>query len=182
MKPFPVLETERITLRQLRQEDAVEVFDYFSKDEVTEYYDLESFIELKQAAELISSWNDRYTKLEGIRWGITYSAADQVIGTCGFHNWSKEHFKAEIGYELAPEHWRKGIMAEVVERVVQYGFEELGLHRIEAFVDPDHIASRMLLEKKGFTKEGILRDCFYEKGRFVDAVVFSILSKEHEAQ
>ncbi|PZT53291.1 GNAT family N-acetyltransferase [Paenibacillus silvae] len=178
LNSFPVLITEKINLRQLRLEDAAELFDYFSKNEVTEFYDLESFIELKQAEELIRHWNDRFIKLEGMRWGITYPAEDKVIGTCGFHHWSKEHFKAEIGYELAPEHWRKGIMTGVIERVVQYGFKELGLHRIEAFVDPKHIASRKLLEKAGFTEEGTLRDCFYEKGKFVDAVVFGILSKD----
>ncbi|GGH55219.1 putative N-acetyltransferase YoaA [Paenibacillus silvae] len=179
MNTLPNLAAERVTLRQLRLEDAAELFDYFSKDEVTEFYDLESFIEVKQAEELIHRWNDRYAKLEGMRWGITYPAEDKVIGTCGFHNWSKEHFKAEIGYELAPEHWRKGLMTEVIGRVVQYGFKELGLHRIEAFVDPKHIASRKLLEKAGFTEEGTLRDCFYEKGKFVDAVVYAILSKDH---
>lgn len=68
----------------------------------------------------------------------------------------KRTFQGEIGYELAPEHWRKGIMTEVVETIVHYGFEELGLHRIEAFVVPNHTASRKLLEKTGFTEEGIL--------------------------
>lgn len=52
---FPILETERLILRQLRLEDAIELFDYFSKDEVTEFYDLDSFTDMKQAEELIEN-------------------------------------------------------------------------------------------------------------------------------
>lgn len=103
MSTFPVLHTERFILRQLKQEDARVLFQYFSLDEVTEFYDLESFKKLVQAEQLIDRWNERFVNDEGIRWAITLKSEDRVIGTCGFHNWMKEHDKAEIGYELAPE-------------------------------------------------------------------------------
>jgi ribosomal-protein-alanine N-acetyltransferase len=74
MKPFPTLITERLRLRQLRDEDANDLFHYFSKDEVTEYYDLESFTDVSQANELIHTWNGRYLEQQGIRWGITHRA------------------------------------------------------------------------------------------------------------
>jgi ribosomal-protein-alanine N-acetyltransferase len=180
MNPFPELETERLLLRQLGQEDAQHLFHYFSLDVVTEYYDLESFKELEQAVSLIRSWNQRFENGEGIRWGITLKTENRVIGTCGFHNWMKEHYKAEIGYELTPEYWRKGIMTEAIEEIVQFGFKELGLNRIEAFIDPENISSRKLLEKTGLKEEGLLKDCFFEKNRFVDAVIFAILKREKE--
>ncbi|MBN3526741.1 GNAT family N-acetyltransferase [Paenibacillus apiarius] len=178
MKSFPILETDRLRLRQLRAEDAQELYHYFSQDEVTQYYDLESFVEMRQAEELIANWNRRYEEQQGIRWGITYKPDDVIIGTCGFHNWFKDHRKAEIGYELTPEYWRQGIMTEAIAQVMKFGFEEMGLHRIEAFIDPDNISSRKLLEKAGLREEGRLRECFYEKGQFVDAVIFSILKRE----
>lgn len=179
MNNFPILETERFILRQLRLEDAPDLFSYFSKDEVTEFYDLESFTEVGQAEELIKNWNDRFTNAQGIRWGITFKHEDRIIGTCGFHNWSKEHFKIEVGYELSPPFWRQGIMTEVLKTVINYGFSRLGLNRIEAFIDPHNISSRKLLQKVGLTEEGTLRDYFYEKSKFVDAVIFSILKQEH---
>lgn len=182
MRPFPELETERLLLRQLREGDARHLFQYFSLDEVTEYYDLDSFKEIEQAESLIRSWNQRWENGEGIRWGITLKTEDRVIGTCGFHNWIKEHSKAEVGYELTPEYWRKGIMTEAIEEIVRFGFKELGLNRIEAFIDPENISSRKLLEKTGLQEEGLLRECFFEKNRFVDAVIFAILKREYKIQ
>ncbi|WP_438350704.1 GNAT family N-acetyltransferase [Paenibacillus sp. FA6] len=177
---FPVLETERLILRQLRLEDAVDLYDYFSNDEVTEFYDLDSFSELKQAEDLIKIWNERYINLQGYRWGITLKTEDRIIGSCGFHKCSKKHFKAEIGYELTPEYWHKGIMTEVIGAVIKYGFDELELNRIEAVIHRDNVNSRKLLEKSGFNEEGLLMEYFYEKQRFVDAVIFSNLKKDYK--
>jgi ribosomal-protein-alanine N-acetyltransferase len=133
-----------------------------------------------QAEDLIKNWNDRFHNSQGIRWGITHKNEDRIIGTCGFHNYSKEHYKTEIGYELAPEYWRQGIMTEVLRAVIKYGFEQLKLNRLEAFIDPDNISSRKLLEKSGLSEEGLLREYFFEKNIFVDAVIYSILKKEYK--
>ncbi|QHW34948.1 GNAT family N-acetyltransferase [Paenibacillus rhizovicinus] len=170
--------TERLVLRQLKLGDAPELFAYFAKDEVTEYYDLDSFTEQQQAASLIQRWNERFDRQDGIRWGIALKSEDRIIGTCGFHSWTKEHAKAEIGYELSPAYWQQGIMSEALGSVIPYGFESMGLNRIEAFIDPDNISSRKLLEKAGLREEGLLRDYFYEKGRFVDAVLFARLKRD----
>ncbi|MEC0330212.1 GNAT family protein [Paenibacillus macerans] len=183
MKLFPQLETERFVLRKLTTEDAEDLFQYFSNDEVTKYYDLDRFDSLRQAEELIQNWNIRYLERRGFRWAITVkSEGDRVIGTCGFHNWSQEHYKAEIGYELDPEYWRQGVMSEVLQEILRFGFEDLGLNRIEAFIDPDNIRSRYLLEKIGFHEEGYLKECFFEKNQFVDAVLFALLNKQYLAR
>lgn len=180
MNMFPQLETERFILRKLTSEDAPDLFHYFSNDEVTKYYDLDSFVDLKQAEELIQSWNNRYLERRGFRWAITPKSEDRVLGTCGFHNWSKEHAKAEIGYELNPDYWRQGVMTEVMQEIMRFGFEDLGMNRIEAFIDPDNIRSRYLLEKNGFHEEGYLKECFFEKNQFVDAVLFAMLKKQYQ--
>ncbi|MFC7680752.1 GNAT family N-acetyltransferase [Paenibacillus sp. GCM10028914] len=172
---FPVLETERLALRQLRLEDAADIYDYFSMDEVTMFYDLDSFTELKQAEDLIMYWNNRFNNIEAIRWGITLKSEDRIIGTCGFHNWAKKHYKAEIGYELSPNHWNKGYMTEVLEAVINFGFEELELNRIQALIHRDNVNSRKVLEKSNFREEGLLSEYYYKKNRYVDAVIFSIL-------
>ncbi|WP_028595341.1 GNAT family N-acetyltransferase [Paenibacillus assamensis] len=177
MRNFPTLETERLILGELRSEDAVDVFHYFSKDEVTQFYDLESFTEVKQAENLITNWNNRYNNQQGIRWGIVLKTEKRVIGTCGYHNWSSIHYRAEIGYELSPEYWRQGIMFEALSRVISYGFEELELNRIGALVYPHNIGSRNLLISSGFSEEGILKDYYLKKDRFVDAVIFSTINK-----
>lgn len=176
---FPVLETERFILREIELADAEEIFHYFSKVEVTKYYDLDSFTVLSQANEIIKRWAKRYEKNEGIRWGIATKNDNKIIGSCGYHNWEKEHFKAEIGFEVTPAYWRKGVMTEVLKPIMQYGFEQMELNRIEAFYDPANIASKSTLEKAGFIFEGVLRKSAFEKGQFCDAAVCSILREDY---
>ncbi|QDX93947.1 GNAT family N-acetyltransferase [Brevibacterium sp. JNUCC-42] len=177
-RTFPKLETERLILRQLQPSDAPAMFHYFSKDEVMKYYDLETFTELQQAENIISQFGERYQAKQGIRWGITRKTDDVVIGTCGYHNVNKEHSKAEIGYELSPEFWQQGIMSEAIQAIVAFGFAKWNLNRIEAFIDPENEGSRRLLTKTGLREEGLLKEYFFEKGNFVDAVIFAILRKE----
>ncbi|MCA1064202.1 GNAT family protein [Rossellomorea sp. AcN35-11] len=177
-RTFPVLETERFRLRQMEERDAPQVFDYFSKDEVTRYYDLEPFQDVKQAVEIIQRWDGRFQINEGIRWGIALKGTDEIIGSCGFHEWQKEHFKAELGFEVHPMYWRQGVMTEVLKPILQYGFEEMSLNRIEAFYDPENTSSQECLKKAGFTFEGILRKAAFEKGVFCDAAVCSLLKEE----
>lgn len=167
MSQFPILETKRFVLRQLKHDDSKEIFQYFSMDEVTKFYDLESFTNIEQAEELIRRWNQRFKKNQGIRWGITLRSESRVIGTCGFHSWMKNHYKAEIGYELTPEYWRQGFMTEVIQKIIEFGFNNLGLNRIDAFVEPENTGSRKVLEKVGLREEGILKEHFYWRNRFV---------------
>ncbi|MCA1029656.1 GNAT family N-acetyltransferase [Bacillus timonensis] len=177
-KVFPTLETERFILRKIEVEDAPEIFDYFSKDEVTKYYDLDTFTEIKQAEQLIHLFSERFENEKGIRWGIARKEDNKMIGSCGYHNWKKQHFKAEVGYEVAPLYWRQGVISEVLKAVLAYGFDEMGLNRIEAFYDPENIASQASLGKAGFIYEGLMRKSSFEKGKFCNAAVCSILKEE----
>lgn len=179
---FPRLETQRLALRQLTPEDRDSLFDYFSRDEVTAYYDLETFTSAGQAEWLIDHWNARFEREEGIRWAVERKGEPGLIGTCGFHNWAKEHAKAEMGYELSPVHWGQGYMSEAVAAIAAYGFNAMKLNRIEAFTDPDNAASNRLLARCGFNEEGVLREFLFEKNRFADAVIFSLLRRDWETR
>jgi len=160
-------------------EDAQDLYNYFSTEEVTRYYDLDRFTDLNQAEDLILRWDERYEAGEGIRWGIARKEDNRLIGSCGYHNWAKEHEKAEIGYELAPHYWSQGRMSEALGAVIAYGFREMKLHRIEAYYDPGNLASKQSLMKAGFKVEGLLRESFFEKGKFVDAEICSLLAEEY---
>ncbi|SDN46426.1 ribosomal-protein-alanine N-acetyltransferase [Psychrobacillus sp. OK028] len=177
-KRFPKLETERFFLRQIEASDAKEVFRYFSKDEVTKYYDLNTFKDIKEAKVLIKNWQRRYHKKEGFRWGIALKQDNKIIGSCGYHNWEKEHFKAEVGFEVTPEFWRQGVMTEVLQPILRYGFDTMELNRIEALYDPENVASQNTLANAGFVYEGILRKSAFEKGHFCDAAICSLLKEE----
>ncbi|QED49076.1 GNAT family N-acetyltransferase [Cytobacillus dafuensis] len=172
---FPELETEKVILRKLQMSDAPRMFSYFSKDEVTKFYDLDTFTSEKQASDLIERLLNRYNERKQIRWAIVLKETGLFIGTCGFHAIEEEHWKAEIGYELHPDNWGQGIMTEVIGAVIQYGFNEMKLNRIEAFYDPKNISSGRVLEKNGFVYEGLLKKRFFEKGKFVDAAISAII-------
>lgn len=174
---YPILETDRLILRQLKITDAEDLFEYFSLDEVMEYYDLETFKTLEDAQNLIQHFNKEFEEGKGFRWALELESEKKVIGTCGYHNWHKEHFKAELGYELNPKYWRRSFMKEAILPILVFGFEHMGLHRIEAFIDPANVSSEKLLRSLYFSEEGIMRDFFFEKGKFVDAKIFGLINE-----
>ncbi|MCI0398439.1 MAG: GNAT family N-acetyltransferase [Chloroflexi bacterium] len=174
---FPILETPRLRLRPMVPADVEAVFGIFADDEVTRFYDLETFTSREQAAALIARQAERFGQGQAIRWGITRREEDVVIGTCGVflsrHNW-----QGELGYDLARPYWRQGIMAEALAAVIGYGFQTLLLNRFQALVIPGNTASEELLRKLGFQEEGILREYAFFKGRFYDLRCFSLLKRE----
>lgn len=176
---LPVLSTGDLVLRPIEDKDTAALFSHFSDDAVTKYMDIDSFTNISEATQIIQFFHQSLEKEEGMRWAITLAGRDELIGTCGYHKISKTHFKAEIGYDLRPSYWGKGIMKEAVSAMLGYGYEELQFNRIEAFVDPDNLASSKLLTRLGFRYEGFLRDAFFEKGKFVNAELYSLLRSEH---
>ncbi len=177
---LPVLRTGDLVLRPITEKDTAALFSHFANEAVTRFMDIEAFANISEATQIISFFRESLEKEEGMRWAITPADTDELIGTCGFHKWNKPHFKAEIGYDLRPSMWGRGIMTTAIPVMLQYGYEEMKLNRIEAFVDPVNNASSALLKRMGFTYEGLQRDAFFEKGQFVDAELYSLLKREFE--
>lgn len=175
---IPTLETERLLLREITQEDAEGIFACFSNDQVTRYYGQDTLESMEQAEGFVDFFAKNYLEKKGIRWGIELRGTKGIIGTIGFNGWSVKHKRAEIGYEIHPAHWRNGYTSEAVSKVIEYGFEELDLTRIGAVVFIENEASDQLLRKAGFQKEGILRDYMYQDGQAHDAYVYSLLKKD----
>lgn len=172
---FPTLETERLLLREITKNDSNAIFSCFSNEDVTRYYGQEKLNKIEQAEELVNFFSNSYKEKKGIRWGIERKGIQDFIGTIGFNAWSPKHKRAEIGYELHPEHWRKGYTYEALSKVIQYGFDEFSLTRIGAVVFIDNKASNKLLTKAGFQREGVLRDYMYQNGETYDTYVYSIV-------
>ena len=114
---------------------------------------------------------------EGINWAITLKGNPKLIGIIGHYRIRPEHFRAEIGYMLLPEYQGKGIISEAINEVVNYGFEVMKLHSIEAIIDPENFASEKVLQKNGFVKEAHLKENEFYDGRFLDTVIYSILNQ-----
>jgi len=165
----------------LHLSDAKSLFAILADEEVTRFYDDEAFTEISQAREQLESWASGFDVRRCVRWGITLREDGNVIGTCGYYGFHGWHTRASIGYELARSHWRQGIMTEALGAVIEFGFREVGLNRIQAVVMPENEGSDKLLEKLGFRREGVLREYenWGEKG-YVDVSMFSLLRYEYK--
>lgn len=172
---FPILETERLILRELIEEDAQGILNCFSNEDVLRYYGQNPLTDLEQVKHIIKNFSNNYEEKRGIKWGIERKETAGIIGTIGFHDWSTEHKRAEIAYALLPEYWGNGYATEAVKEVTTYGFHELNLTRIGAVVFTENKASNVLLIKLGFQKEGVLRNYMHQNNVAYDTNVYSLL-------
>lgn len=175
---FPILETSRLYLRKITNEDAIDIFEYLSNDIVTRYLGKESLNNIIEAYELINKINNNYLEGRGIRWGIVHKDSQKLIGTMGYDGIHMKNKRADIGYDLNSSYWRLGYATEAINEIIKFGFNELELNRIGAVAFLDNTASLSLLGKVGFTKEGILREYIIQNHIPRDTVVFSLLRKE----
>ena len=175
--PFPNLETERLTLKQVTEADADDILELRSNKEVMKYIPRPLLQNKEEALELIEMLNNKIENNIGINWGIRLKNDPKIIGIIGHYRIKPEHYRAEVGYMLLPEYNGKGIISEALKKVVEYGFKEMQLHSIEAILAPENGASEKVLLKNGFVKEAHLIENEYYEGHFLDTLIYSILNK-----
>ena len=152
--PFPVLKTERLTLRQLVSSDDNEIFALRSDDNINKYLDRKPSTSIDDAKTFIQTINKNIQRNESIYWAITLNGTDKLIGTICLFDFSDDNLKAEIGYELLPDFQGKGIMQEATSKVIDFGIQHIGLNSIEAYTHFKNQSSTRLLEKFNFKKHG----------------------------
>lgn len=148
--PFPEMTTKHFILRSLNISDENEIFKLRSDEAVRQYLDRPKAKSIEDARQFIEKIKTGIAGNELIYWVVRTILNPQLIGTICLWNISREHSRAEIGFELLPEHFGKGIMQEVIPAIIEYGFEKLKLISIEAEVDPFNLKSIVILEKNGF--------------------------------
>ena len=176
--PFQTLETKRLLLRRVDNNDIKEVFALRSNPETMKYIPRPLLKNQDDALAHILMIETKIQNNEGINWAITVKGDPKLIGVIGHYRIQLENYRAEIGYMILPEFNGQGIVTEAVKEVVKYGFEIMKLHSIEAVIDPDNVASANVLEKNGFVKEAHLKENEFHEGRFYDSVIYSILNKK----
>ena len=178
MNAYPVLETERLLLRQMTKKDVDFLFQLYSSREVLRYFGM-SPIASKEAAEgMVENYEKQLESGGPMRWGIVDKETGNLIGTCGFHGIAKSYKRCEIGYDLRPEFWGRGIMAEALRPMLSYLFNERDMNRIGATIVPLNTASTRVVEKLGFIQEGLLREYILQEDEMLDAYMYSMLKKE----
>jgi ribosomal-protein-alanine N-acetyltransferase len=173
---FPQLETERLVLRKISGDDSPAIYSLRSDERAMKYIDKPSAKNIEEAAAFIVTILDWLEKNEAITWGIALKEKPEfLIGTIGYWRMKKEHYRAEIGYMLHPDHWKQGLMKEAICRVLGYGFNELKLHSIEAHINPYNAGSAAILESTGFVREAYFKEDYYYNGKFLDTAIYSRL-------
>ena len=157
--PFPVLTTERLTLRALTMEDAAAIFTLRSDVDINRYLDRKPSASIDDARNFIGNILKGIAADTFIYWVITLTDSKKLLGTICLFNFSEENKQCEIGYELRTDYQGQGIMKEAAIRVVDYVFDTLGLQKMEACTHKDNLSSTKLLEVLHFRKtEAIAED------------------------
>lgn len=174
---FEYLETQNLLLRKITPEVYDFIFGNYSDLELIAFLGVTSdALEKEKEKHLrgLTTYNKSFVNFQ-----IIDKQTQTVIGACGFHTWYLDHQRAEIGYALNDETFkRKGIMSEALKEVVNYGFNSMNLNRIEAFIGTNNEASLRLVKKLNFTQEGHLRAHYYKNNIMEDSLVFSLLKRE----
>jgi ribosomal-protein-alanine N-acetyltransferase len=134
--PFPVLETPRLALRRLGARDREALFGMSSDPETMRYRGAHPWTSLEQADELLARIEALHTERRGIEWGVTRRGDDEVVGKVNHHRWVREHFRSEVGFMIRRDLWRQGLATEAMTAVLALGFARMGLHSVEAQLDP----------------------------------------------
>lgn len=175
---LPELLTERLTLRRMLVTDTQDMYEYACRGDVTKYLTWYPHPDKAYTREYLQYLGNRYAAGMFYDWAVVYEPDCKMVGSCGFTAFHCASDSAEVGYVLNPDYWGKGIAAEALSRVLQFGFEDLQLHRIEARFIAGNDASLRVMERCGMTLEGYLREAMLVKGSYVTVGVCSILSHE----
>ncbi|MGB8687124.1 MAG: GNAT family protein [Microcoleus sp.] len=172
---LPSIETDRLLMRKITLNDANDMFEYAADPQVSEYTMWSTHSSIEETKYFLKSLLKMYKRRELVDWGIVHKAEKKLIGTCGYVEWSMTHSRGEIGYALDRKYWNQGYMSEAVNAIMEFGFREMLLNRIEAKCEVNNIGSARVMEKVGMQLEGILRQQLFVKGRYWDLKIYSIL-------
>ncbi|WP_338086605.1 GNAT family protein [Niveibacterium umoris] len=176
---FPSLTTPRLRLRELTPDDTPEVFEIHSDAEGMRWFGSDLLTRSEQALGLIetfAAW--RKMPNPGTRWGIERKENGHLIGTCGLFKWNRAWRSCTIGYELARSAWGVGYMREALVAMLQWGFDNMALNRVEALIHPENQRSRRTVARLGFAFEGRMREAGFWNGETQDLELHALLMRD----
>lgn len=182
LKPFineiSIIECERFLLRGMTGNDVEDIFVFMSDHETMKYITPTPVQSQEEMKENIQKSLYNFEMKKEIPWVIVNKVDDDVIGMFRFHKLHFWHKKTEMGVVIRKDFQNKGVMTEILPKVLSFGFHTLGLNRIVGDIFANNKASERLLLKYGFTKEGQLRQTDFDGEKYHDTVVFSMLKHE----
>ena len=174
-----IIETPRLRLREFVEADWPAVLAYQSDPRYLTYYPWteRTEAEVKAFVGRFIAWQAAEPRTK-FQLAITAREGGGLIGNCGLRLEEAGAPSAELGYELAPEHWGRGYAIEGARAMVSFGFETLALHRVWGECVPENSASQRVMAALGMRREGRLRQTQWYKGRWWDTLIYAMLEDE----
>ena len=171
-----MLKSARFQLIEIEQKHKKFIHKGLSDERITEFYGVH-FPDLEAVQEQMDWYANLRKNKTGIWWLIT-TESGEICGAVGYNELDSVHRKAEIGLWLLTEFWGQGIMSEVMPIVLEFGFNELDLNRVEGIVQSQNLKCIKAIKKVGFVHEGTLRDFEIKNDQFIDVDVFAMLKSD----
>lgn len=174
-----LLETARLLIRIDTLEEYTEVFKTHTDEALKEIFGFLNEEEILVQKDKLKGGIKTY-RSTCVFFHLILKENQKVIGAASLHNWYPMHRRAEIGYNLKFDEYKgKGLMREAAKAVVEYGFAELNLNRIEAIIAPDNVPSKRTVERLGFVQEGLLKEHYNDNGIIGDSLVYGLLKSNY---
>lgn len=174
----PFLRSERLWLMPLEYGDADDLFALLSDPEVTRYLDVETMQRRDEVLDLLELFAERRAARSEARWAIRIAGERALIGTASLNDLDRPENRAEFGLVVGRTWWKQGYASEALRTVLAWAFDVLEVNRVESLVFAQNEASRVMLERAGFTLEGLLREHGYVHGQYWDDAIYSLLRRE----
>jgi ribosomal-protein-alanine N-acetyltransferase len=172
------IKTDKLLLRPISTADIYPVWKGLSHPEVIRYYGV-SFSTLEETRVQMDWYATIEKEKTGQWWAVCDPGDNHFYGAIGYNDIHPLHHRAEIGFWLLPEFWGKGFMPEAAKLIIRYGFEEIGLHRIYAYVETENQNSKKILLKLGFALEGTMKECEMKNGKWIDLEIYALINIEN---
>jgi ribosomal-protein-alanine N-acetyltransferase len=169
---FHGLEGENICFKPLNTNDAQEIHNYASDENVSRFIGWPLMKTLNETYDYIEEMLKRESAGTHLYASVILKSTQEIIGTAMIFNFDREAKHAEIGYVFHSSHWGKGYGTETVALMNDFAFETLNLHKIHARVVHANIGSARVLEKNGFGLEGRLKDHYFIDEVYYDSLLF----------
>ena len=175
---FPTLKAGRLLLREYTADDAQDLLEIRTDPLIMRYMDREPFKDLAEAAKFVTVKIQDRLDHKGISWAVCDKQSGAFMGDLSYWKIIAGDHRAEIGYTLKSKYWKQGYMTEALRCILEWGFSELNLHSVMADINPDNQASRQLLLRMGFKKEGYHRENYHFRGQFLDSEMYGLLERD----
>ena len=164
-------------MRQFNENDLGNVFLGLSDPEVIKYYGVH-FTSLEETKKQLEWFAELEKEGTGIWWAICSPDQSIFYGAAGLYYLNKTHRKAEIGCWILPPYWGRGLMREVIAKVIDHGFNQMDLHRIEGLVETENINCKRAMARMDFVHEGTMRECEIKNGKWISLDIYAKIKQD----